>query len=141
MSLVPRNSLFDFEHFFDHFRAPDIFSDKDNGFFTPRIEVKEKKDQYVISAELPGVEKDDVHVTLENGVLTIEAESHKEDKEEKDGRILRQERRYGKLLRSFNIGTDVKEEDIQATFKNGVLKLTAPKLEKPAETSRRIDVS
>lgn len=141
MSLIPRNSLFDFENFFDHFRSPELFSGEENSFFSPRIEVKEKKDQYVISAELPGVEKDDVHVTLDKGILTIEAESHKEDKEEKDGKILRQERRYGKFMRSFNVGPGITEADIQASFKNGVLKLTAPKSEQPTETSRRISIT
>ena len=140
MSLIPRNSLFDFDHFFDHFRSPDVFTDKEGGFMVPRIELKEKDKQYVISAELPGVNKDDIHVTLENGILTIEAESNQEDKEEKDGRIIRQERRYGKFMRSFNLGPDVQESDIAASFDNGVLKLTAPKAETPVESKRRISI-
>ncbi len=140
MSLIPRSSLFDFDHFFDHFRSPAALNEKENGTFAPRIEVKEKKNQYLISAELPGVEKEDVHVTLENGILTLSAESHQEDKEEKDGQIIRQERRYGRFVRSFNVGNDVQQSDIHATFKNGVLTLTAPKVEAPAETSRRIDI-
>ena len=140
MSLIPRSSLFDFDHFFDHFRSPAAFEEKEGGAFAPRIEVKEKKNQYLISAELPGVDKDDVHVTLENGILTIEAESHQEDKEEKDGRIIRQERRYGKFMRSFNLGSDVQQSDIHAKFKNGVLTLTAPKAEPAIESSRRIDI-
>ncbi len=141
MSLVPRGSLFDFDHFFDNFRTPAIFSDKDGGSLVPRIEVKEKADQYLISAELPGVKKEDIHVTLDNGVLTLEAESHQEDKEEKDGKIIRQERRYGKFSRSFNLGSDVKDSDINAKFDNGVLTLTIPRHELPPPTSRRIDIS
>ncbi|NIB44335.1 Hsp20/alpha crystallin family protein [Pseudomaricurvus alkylphenolicus] len=140
MSLIPRNSLFDFDHFFDHFRAPEVFNDNVSGTFSPRIEVKEKKGHYVISAELPGVDKDDVHVTLEHGILTLEAESHQEDKEEKDGRIIRQERRYGKFVRSFNLGHDVQEKDISAKFNNGVLTLSVPKHESPVESSRRISI-
>lgn len=140
MSLVPRGSLFDFDHFFDQFRGPDLFNERASGLMTPRIEVKEKKGQYLISAELPGVKKEDVHVTLENGVLTLEAESHQEDKEEKDGRVIRQERRYGRFARSFNLGTDVQQSDIHAEFKDGVLSLNIPRVEAKPETTRRIDI-
>ncbi len=140
MSLIPRNSLFDFDQLFDHFRSPDLLGDKESGFFAPRIEVKELKDRYQISAELPGVNREDVNVTLDNGVLTIEAECRQEDKEEKEGRVLRQERRYGKFMRSFNLGQDVQQEDIKAEFNNGVLTLSAPKAEPATPASRRIDI-
>lgn len=140
MSLIPRNSMFDFDHFFDRFRTPDLLNDKQKSSFTPRVEVREKENQYLISAELPGIDKDDVEVTLENGVLCIQAESHQEDKEEKDGRIIRQERRYGKFVRTFNLGNDVKQEDIDAKFKNGILTLTVPKSEAKPDNSRKIDI-
>lgn len=140
MSLIPRNSMFDFDHLFDRFRTPDLLSDKQKSSFTPRVEVREKAHQYLISAELPGIEKEDVEVTLENGVLCIQAESHQEDTEEKDGRIIRQERRYGKFVRTFNLGNGVKQEDIDAKFKNGILTLTVPKPETKPDNSRKIDI-
>tara|TARA_B100000745_G_scaffold170838_1_gene111976 strand:- start:818 stop:1138 length:321 start_codon:yes stop_codon:yes gene_type:complete len=93
--LVPRNSLFDFDNLWNGFFTPMLRHEGESAFFTPRIEMKEKDDQYLISAELPGVKKEDVHLTLQDGVLAIEAESKQEDKEEKDGKVIRQERRYG----------------------------------------------
>ncbi|GAB3110150.1 Hsp20/alpha crystallin family protein [Aestuariicella hydrocarbonica] len=144
MSLIPRNSIFDFDNLLERFRTPELLSDTFNGkqgsTFSPRIEVREKDNQYLISAELPGIDKNDVQVTLEDGVLSIEAESHQEDKEEKDGRIIRQERRYGKFVRSFNLGSDIEQGDIDATFKNGILTLTVPKSETKTASSRRIDI-
>jgi HSP20 family protein len=87
------------------------------------------------------VAKDDIHLTLADGVLTLEAEARQEDKEEKDGKVIRQERRYGKLMRSFNLGSEVHDDDISADFKDGVLTLKAPKRAEPAPTTRRISVN
>ena len=140
MSLVPRGSLFDFDNFFDNFRSPDLFNEKGSGFMAPRVEVKDKKGQYVISAELPGVKKEDIKVTLDNGVLTLEAESHQEDKEEKEGKVIRQERRYGRFVRSFNLGRDVQQSDIHAEFKDGVLTLNAPKATPAPASAKAIDI-
>lgn len=140
MNLIPRNSLFDFDNLFDNFWAPTTTQNQGDVPFTPRVDVSEKKDRYEISAELPGVDKKDIDVTLDNGILTISAESHHEDKEEKEGRVIRQERRYGKFVRSFNLGTDVKEKDIKAEFKDGLLKLNVPRLEEKQPVSKRIEI-
>ena len=86
---------------------------------------KREEGKYEITADLPGVDKDDLSVTLDNGVLTIEASTEEEKTEEEDGKVIRKERRSGKFMRSFNLGADVKESDINAKFKNGVLKLTS----------------
>jgi len=141
MNLVPRNSLFDFDSLFENFWAP-THSRQDGCevAFTPRVDVTERKDHYEVSAELPGIDKKDVEVTLDNGILSISAESKYEDKEEKEGRLIRQERRYGKFVRSFNLGTDVKEKDIKAEFKDGLLKLRVPKVEEKAPVSKRIEI-
>jgi HSP20 family protein len=136
MSLVPRSSFFDIDRFFGDF-WPATNEPEMGTFFAPRVDIKEADNHYEITAELPGVSKDDIQVHVKDGVLTLEAEATQEDKEEKEGRIIRQERRYGKFLRSFNLGGDVKEEDIKASFKDGVLKLQAPKVaEKPVERRR-----
>jgi len=141
MSLVPRGSFYNMDKFFDDFFTPfrrEVPSVGD--FFAPRVDVKELDNHYEISAELPGVKKENVNVTLEDGVLTIEAECRDETKEEKGGKVIRQERRYGKYSRSFTLGTDVKEKDIKANFKDGILTVTAPKaVQAPAE-QRRIEV-
>lgn len=140
MSLVPRNSLFNFDDLFGSFFAPAASSDASTPFFTPRIDVKDNKDHYLISAELPGVKKEDIHLTLEDGVLTLEAETKQEDKEEKEGKVIRQERRYGKLMRSFNVGNNVHEGDISASFESGILTLTAPKVKETTPETRRITI-
>ena len=139
MNLVPRRSLFDLDDLFDAWSP--FRGDANRAGWAPRVDIKDKQDCYEITAELPGVKKEDLHVTLRNGVLTIEAETRQEDKEEKDGKLIRQERRYGKLSRSFAVGAEVRESDISASFKDGVLTLTAPKVEAKAPQARRIEVS
>jgi HSP20 family protein len=73
MTLIPRDSLFDLDNLFNHFFTPTVAKELDNEFFSPRVDIKEAKDKYEIIADLPGVAKDDLSVTLENGVLSIEA--------------------------------------------------------------------
>jgi len=97
-------------------------------------DVKEFDDRYEVDLELPGYEKEDVKVSLKDGYLSITAE-HKENTEQQDdgGKYIRRERFYGKQTRSFYVGKDVKSEDIQAKFTNGILKLTVPKVEDKPE--------
>jgi HSP20 family protein len=141
MNLIPRNSLFDFDNLFNAFWSPSReMGENTDVAFSPRVDIEEKKDSYKITAELPGVDKDDVHVCLENGVLNIEAESHQEKTEEEDGRVIRQERRYGKFIRSFNLGCSASEENIKAKFKNGILTIKAPCSKKSTPESHRISI-
>ena len=140
MSLIPRDSLFDLDNLFNHFWSPSVSKEMAADFFSPRVDIKEKKGKYEITADLPGVSNEDLSVTLDNGVLTIEASTEEEKTEEEDGKVIRKERRSGKFMRSFNLGSDVKESDIKAKFKNGVLKLTVPTSEKQAAEPKRIDV-
>ncbi len=139
MSLIPRSNLFDIDRFFGD-SWPQQYESRGGSFFAPRVDIKEANNHYEITAELPGVAKEDIHVHVKDGVLTLEAETSKEDKEEKDGKVIRQERRYGKYMRSFNLGTDIQEEDIKASFKDGVLKLEAPKQVPKQPERRRISV-
>jgi HSP20 family protein len=141
MSLIPRGSFLDSDRFLNDFWAPVARDSEAAGaFFAPRVDIHDNDDHYEISAELPGVDKKDIHVTLADGVLTLEAETSREDKEEKEGKVIRQERRYGKFMRSFNLGGDVQEGDITASFKDGVLVLKAPKLKEVEPRHRRIDI-
>lgn len=139
MSLVPRNNLFDIDRFFSD-AWPQVAASQASEFFAPRVDIKEADGHYEITAELPGVAKEDIHVHVKDGVLTLEAEINQEDKEEKEGKVIRQERRYGKYMRSFNLGQDIKEADIKASFKDGVLKLQAPKAVPVEPERRRIEV-
>jgi HSP20 family protein len=140
MSLIPRNNLFEFDRFFND-SWPQAVESQTGAFFAPRVDIKDVDDHYEITAELPGVAKEDIHVHVKDGILTLEAEASEENKEEEEGKIIRQERRYGRYMRSFNLGSDVQESDIQASFKDGVLKLQAPKLVDKVVERRRIDIN
>ncbi len=140
MSLIPRKNLFDIDNFVNDFWPAANARAQEGGFFSPRVDIKEADGHYEITAELPGVDKKDIQVHVHDGVMTLEAESSREDKEEKDGKVIRQERRYGKFMRSFNLGGDVKESDIKAIFKDGILTLEAPKISAAAPKRRRIDI-
>lgn len=139
MSLIPRNSLFDLDHLFDNSWLS-LNQGGKGGAFAPRVDVKEQDNAYHISAELPGVNKDDIHVSLHNGILRLEAETKQENIEEKDGKIIRQERRYGKFSRSFDLGPHVQESDINARFEDGVLTLVAPKAPQEDSKAKKIEI-
>lgn len=146
MNLVPRNSLFDLDtlfeqNFLSHVWPHSKVDGKSIATFTPRVDVKEKKDHYEITAELPGVEKKDVVVNLQNGLLTIEATTKEESVEEEDGKVIRQERRYGRFYRSFDLGAQVQESDVHANFKNGVLHIKAPIIEAKEKETHKISIN
>lgn len=140
MSLIPRNSFFDTDSFFNDFLPVSGAHAQEQGFFSPRVDIKESDHHFEITAELPGVDKKDIHVHVHDGMVTLEAESNLENKEEKDGKIIRQERRYGKFMRSFNLGGNIQESEIKAAFKDGVLTLEAPKSSPTTADRRRIDI-
>ena len=127
MNLVARNNFFDFDRFLRD-SWPQVAESRAAAFFTPRVDIQEAENHYEITAELPGVDKEDIQVHVKDGVLTLEAESAKEEEEKSQGKVIRRERRYGKFKRSFNLGADVQESDIKASFKNGVLTLEAAKV-------------
>jgi HSP20 family protein len=95
----------------------------------PLVDITETENEYVFKAELPEVKKEDVKVTLEEGILTLEGERHKE-KEEKNKKFHRLERSYGKFLRTFTMPSDADEMKIEAEFKDGLLNIHVPKSEK-----------
>ncbi len=97
--------------------------------WTPTVDISETDGEYQIKAEIPDVKKEDVKVTLEDGVLTIQGE-RKQEKEEKGKKYHRIERSYGSFVRSFSLPDLVDEEKVQAEFKDGVLNLHLPKAEK-----------
>lgn len=134
--LTPFNSLFDDAFFGDFFRKR-----SGSGEMMPAIDVREDDDGYHIKADLPGVEKDDVKVTLNNGVLSVSAETHQEASEEKEGKVIRRERHVGRYSRSMSVGRDIDPSAIKARFDNGVLSLDLPKLEQqpPENTQIRIE--
>ena len=141
MPLVPRGSYFDLDKMFDNFLSPMQRTEQaDAGFFAPRVDIHERADHYEICAELPGVQREDIHVELDDGILTITAESRRDQRDEKDGRVIRQERRYGKYMRSFNLGGDIEDAAISASFENGVLRVSVPKAKEAKPRQRRIEI-
>ncbi len=129
MDLMPRR-------FFD-----DMFDD----FLTTRKEqhmkcdIYEKGGKYHIEMDIPGFTKDEISVTTKDGYLTIAATKSEEVKDDDNKNYLRRERTYGKYERTFYLG-DLDEDKIDASFKNGMLKLTIPKKEEEKETKKLIEI-
>lgn len=97
--------------------------------WSPRVDIVESEQEFLIKADIPGVEKDHVKVSVENGVLTIHGE-RKSEKEEKDAKFHRVERFTGTFVRRFTVPENVDSDAIKAVFKDGMLTLHLPKTEK-----------
>jgi HSP20 family protein len=106
----------------------------------PAIDITEEKERYVIHADLPGLKKEEIRISLEDGVLTIEGE-RKTESEHKDRNYHRIERSYGRFARSLNLGSAVDEAKIKASYKDGVLEVTAPKAERAKAKTIDINVN
>ena len=106
-----------------------------------RTDVNETDKAYELAIELPGLKKDDIKVKLDNGVLTVSTETHEETEERetpdgkprKNGKVIRRERHYGAMSRSWYVGDDVEQDKIRAKYENGILNLTVPKAEPKPE--------
>jgi HSP20 family protein len=105
--------------------------------WAPALDISERKDAYLVTVELPGVEPDDLQITLEDGLVTIQGERHfaHDSSEQQFHRI---ERRYGAFRRSITLPAQVQAEQIEASFDNGVLQVVVPKMEEA--TPKRIQV-
>lgn len=104
-----------------------------------KMDVKEADGKYLVSAEIPGVNKDDIHVTVDGNRVSISAEV-KQQKETKEGeRVIRSERSYGMSSRSFTLADEVDQGGVEAKYNNGVLELVLPK--KPESARRKIQIS
>ena len=107
--------------------------------WTPAVDVREDSGQFVINADIPGVEPEDIDVTMENGVLTIKGERKLETREEGDNGYRRVERAYGSFYRRFTLPDTADAEAISASGRNGVLEVVIPK--RAALQPKRIAVS
>ncbi len=127
-----------FDTFFNDFFYPDQKSDEKEGLFAwhPVVDVYENDDAYIVKAELPGVDKDQITVDVDGRVLTLKGERKYED-EVKEGNYYRRERAYGSFQRAFTLPEDVDPDAIKAEYKDGVLKVQVPKPEarKPKQIS------
>lgn len=126
-----------FESFFN---APMRRRGEDVGGWYPDVDIVESKDNIEVQVDLPGMEKDDIKVSVEDSILTIKGE-RKAMKEEKDKNYHQIERTYGTFTRSFSLPTSVEGQKIKANYKNGVLKIDLPKAEAVKPKEIPIDVS
>ena len=133
----------------------DMFDDFDRSFFRGfgnadralygkhaqnmmKTDVRETNEGYEVDVDLPGFSKDEIHLELNSGYLTISTEKSLEKRdEEKNGKLLRQERYSGVMQRSFFVGDAIREEDVKASYENGVLHLMIPKKEAPKAPERK----
>lgn len=103
-----------------------------------KVDISENASAYTVQAEIPGVGKDDIHVAVDGGVVTISAEVKQEDTQNKDEKRLRTERYYGSISRSFQLPQEIEHAAAKAKYDNGVLVLTLPK--KAQIGTRRVTV-
>ncbi|MCC7083195.1 MAG: Hsp20/alpha crystallin family protein [Burkholderiales bacterium] len=103
-----------------------------------KLNVTHGEGAYSVDAEMPGVKKDDIHVTIEGSLVTIAGEVKKEKEEKKGDRVIRSERYFGKIERSFSLPQDIDAAAVAAKYEDGVLKLTLPLREKQAGKTIKI---
>lgn len=128
----------------------DPFEDVFKGFFRPvsmekavqpqiKMDVEETDKSYIVHAEIPGVTKEDIHVTIDGNQVSISAETRKEKEVKEGSRVLRSERYYGKASRSFQLENEIDESNSSAQYKDGVLELTL--LKKAVTSARKLTIS
>lgn len=132
-------SIFNDNLFDDFFRFPDFrIGSVDYSNQVMKTDVKEKDGLYEMTMNLPGVKKDDVKITLENGYLTVQATANSnKDEKDKDGKYIRRERYAGTCSRSFYVGDAITEDDIKAKFEDGTLKVDIPKKKSVPEVEQK----
>ena len=128
-----------FDDFMDDFSFPDV-PDVDKVLYGKhaknmmKTDVKEVDGKYKVDMDLPGFEKDEIKMQLENGYLTVSAaKGLDKDEQNKEGKYVRRERYAGSMSRSFYVGENVTEKDIHPKYENGILSFTLPKEEKKVE--------
>jgi HSP20 family protein len=136
--LMTRSGLFD-----------DFFKDVAPGFYVKplhgdplpaqlKVDVKETPAAYLVQAEVPGVPKEDIQVTVEGNVVTLRAEVKQQDAQHRDEKLLRSERYFGAVPRSFQLPADIDQAQAKARYEHGVLSLTLPK--KSASGGQRLSI-
>lgn len=130
--------------------ALDPFEDVFNGFFRPvslrentqpqiKMDVRENENSYIVHAEIPGVNKEDIHVTIDGSQVSLSAECRRENEAKEGERNLRSERYYGKVSRTFVLENEIDEAQSEARYTNGVLELVLPK--KTQTSARKLTIN
>lgn len=139
MMMIPRKRN-EFDLFDDMFGMDPFFERKETKLM--RTDIKEKGNNYIIEVDLPGYEKENIEIEMENGYLKVSAKTSKNvDESDEEEKYIHKERYYGECSRSFYVGENLKEEDVKAAFKNGILTLTVPKEQpKQLEEKKKIQI-
>jgi HSP20 family protein len=122
----PFNELVD-DFFKGFFVRPMVYEGEARGALRMKVDVVESNGAYIVTAEVPGVKKEDIQVSIDGADVTLAAELKRERDVSKDERVLHAERGFGKLARSFTLPQEVDETKAEAKYRDGVLELTLPK--------------
>ncbi|MGH8739023.1 MAG: Hsp20/alpha crystallin family protein [Burkholderiales bacterium] len=133
----PFNDLVD--DLFKGFLVRPMYNEARTELLRMKVDVAENNGAYTVSAELPGVRKEDIQVTIDGAQVTLSAEVKREKEAAEDARVLHAERMFGKLSRSFALPQDIDEAAAEAKFRDGVLELTLPK--KAAAARKQIAIN
>ena len=125
MLMIPRRRN-EFDLFRDLFEGDEFFPTRRESSIM-KTDIREKNGNYIIEIDLPGYEKENINLSLKDGYLEVTAEVKKEEKNEENEKFVHKERFYGHCSRSFYVGEQIKEEDVNAEFKNGILNIWIPK--------------
>jgi HSP20 family protein len=140
MNLVPKRR-FDIDSFFrDDFPSFRLLPEAKTDMGQLAVDIHETDDGYSVTADFPGIKKENIDVSLNNNVLTIGAEYSDEAEKKEKGRVIRQERRTGHYSRSFTLGDSVDENSVEAHFDNGVLTVLIPRTKEHEPKSTRIAI-
>ncbi|MCX8131244.1 MAG: Hsp20/alpha crystallin family protein [Clostridia bacterium] len=132
------NSVWDLRSVFDNFFNDPFFSQFSGSGHPIRADISENEKEYIVDAEIPGVQKEDIKLDLRDDVLTISVEHNEQVNEERDN-FIRRERRTGSFSRSFYV-ENVRNEAVTAKYNNGILTITLPKQEGKKESRHNIEI-
>jgi len=132
----PKNDLDLFDQFTKNMFSTDLW---DTGYRYPSVDIYEKDDLINFEVEVPGVPKENINVTLDDGVLTISGEI-KNETEDSEKNYYRTERKYGNFSRAFNLGEEINEEDINAKFEDGILRVSVPIKKPEKKEAKKIEI-
>lgn len=122
----------------DFFNFDDFFRPFDNAY-AMRTDVREENGNYLLDVDLPGFDKKDISLSLDDGYLTVSAHTDESKQEKGKDNYIRRERRFGSCSRSFYVG-DIEEKDVQASYNNGILSISFPKDGKHEKAKKQIEI-
>ncbi len=137
MMMIPRRRN-EFDWLGDMFKDPFFTGDESK---IMKTDIQEKKDKYLIDIDLPGYEKENIQLEIEDGYLTVHANINSNKEEKEEGKFVRKERYVGSSSRSFYVGEEIESQDIKASFKNGTLQIEVPKKEEKKQLPEKKYIS